>query len=97
MSGRRDSGHGFGLDARRRYFIAKAREFLERLGSYEFVGREEYEEQIEQALLKLERLPTGEQSERIMNEICLKVTIACYALRAYERSQRDKEPGQGSE
>lgn len=95
MSGRKRNGHGCGLDARRRYFIAKIRVFLEQLRSHEFVGREEYEEQIEKALQDLERMPAGEPAERIINEICLKVTTACYALRAYDRTRKSKESEHG--
>ena len=95
MPGQRRNGHGFGLDAQKRYFIAKTEEFLEHLRRHELVGREEYEEQIEQALQKLGRSPTSEESERIMNEICLKVTIACYALRAYERVKKRRKPERG--
>ena len=79
--------------AQKRYFIAKTEEFLEHLRLHELVGREEYEGQIQQALRELERSPTSEESEKIMNEICLKVTIACYALRAYERVKKRKKPG----
>ncbi len=95
MSGQKRSGHGFGFDAQRRYFIAKTREFLERLRSCEFLGREDYEGQIERALQELEHSLTKEESERIVNEICLKVAIACYALKACERAKRHKKPERG--
>jgi hypothetical protein len=95
LQGERYRGQWFGFDVGKQRFIAKAREFLEHLGSYEFDGREEYAEEIERALQELERSTTSERSERIMNEICLKVTIACYALKAYERSQRSEESESG--
>jgi len=95
LSGLKRSGRGLGFDLPKRYFIAKTEEFLEHLRRHELVGREEYEEQIQQALQKLERSPTSGESERIMNEICLKVTIACYALKAYERVKKRKKPERG--
>lgn len=95
MSRLRHSGRGFGFDVPKRYFIAKTEEFLEHLRRHELVGREEYEEQIRQALQKLERSPTSAESERIMNEICLKVTLACYALKAYERVRKRWKPERG--
>jgi hypothetical protein len=61
------------------------------------VGRDEYEEQIQQALQELERSPTSEKSEKIMNEICLKVTIACYALKAYGRAKSRRKPPGGDQ
>ena len=91
MPGEDCRGQWFGFDMGKRRFVAKAREFLEHLESYEFAGREEYAEEIERALQELERSTASERSERIMNEICLKVTIACYALKAYERSQGNEE------
>ncbi len=95
MPGQRRNGHRLGLDAQKRYFIAKTEEFLEHLRRHELVGREEYERQIRQALQELEHSPTSEESERIMNEICLKATIACYALKAYERAKKGKKPKRG--
>ncbi len=95
MSGLKRSGRGFGFDVPKRHFIVKTEEFLEHLRGHDLVGREEYEEQIRQALQKLERSPTSEESERIMNEICLKVTIACYALKAYERVRKRRKSERG--
>ncbi len=95
MPSQRHNGHRVGLDAQKRYFIAKTEEFLELLRRHEFVGREEYERQIQQALQQLERSLTSEESERIVNEICLKVTLACYAFKAYERAKKRKKPERG--
>ncbi len=95
MSGPKRSVRGLGFDVPKRYLVAKTEEFLEHLRCHELVGREEYEEQIRRALQKLERSPTSAESERIMNEICLKVTIACYALKAYERVRRRRKPERG--
>jgi hypothetical protein len=89
------NSHRLGRDAQKRYFIAKTEEFLEHLRVHELVGREEYEEQIRQSLQKLERSRTIEELQRITNEICLKVTIACYALRACMRVKKRKKPGKG--
>jgi hypothetical protein len=86
------SGHGFGSEAREAHFIAKTREFLERLRSCEFPGREEYESQIERDLQDLRRSQTKEESEKIVNGICLKVAIACYALKAHERASGREKP-----
>jgi hypothetical protein len=97
LPGQRRNGHRLGLDAQKRYFIAKTEEFLEHLRQHELVGRDEYEEQIQQALQELERSPTSEKSERIMNEICLKVTIACYALKAYGRAKGRRKPQSGEQ
>jgi hypothetical protein len=72
--------------------VAKTEEFLERLRSHEFAGRGDYEEQIERELRQLRRARTKEDSERIVNAICLKVTIACYALKAHERVSGREEP-----
>ena len=95
MSGLKRSGRELGLDVPKQYFIAKTKEFLEHLSRHELVRREEYEEQIQQALQKLVRSRTSAESERIMNEICLKVTVACYALKAYERIEKRRKPERG--
>lgn len=95
MSGPKRNDREFGLDAQKRYFIAKTEDFLERLRLYELAEREEYEREIRQALQELGRSPTGEKSERIMNEICLQVTIVCYALKAYERVKKHKKSESG--
>ena len=97
MPGQRSRGYGFGLDAQKRHFIAKTEVFLDQLGSRELVGRAEYEEQIRQALQELERSLTSEESERITNEICLKVAIVCYALKAQERVKRRQKPASGNQ
>jgi hypothetical protein len=95
LPGSRHNHRGFGLDAQKRYFIAKTEDFLEHLRLYELVEQEECEGQIREALQRLERSATNEESERIMNEICLKVTISCYALKAYERVKKRKKSESG--
>ena len=84
-----------GFEARKAHFIAKTQEFLERLGSCEFPGRQEYDSQIERDLQELRRSQTKPESERIVNGICLKVAIACYALKAHERASRREKPEGG--
>lgn len=86
------SGRGIGFEAHKWYFIAKTQEFLEHLGSYEFPGRDEYASQIGRDLQALRRLQTKQELERIVNDICLKVAIACYALEAHERASRRAKP-----
>lgn len=95
MSRQDRGGHGFGFEARETHFIAKTREFLERLRSCEFPGREDYESQIERDLQELRRSQTKEESEKIVNGICLKVAIACYALKAHERASGHEKPDSG--
>lgn len=86
------SGHGFGFEAHKGHFIAMSRQFLVRLRSCEFPGREEYERQIERDLLEVRRCQTNEELEHLVNGVCLKVAIACYALKAHERASRREKP-----
>ena len=95
MSRHDRSGHGLGFGARKAHFIAKTQEFLEHLKSREFPGRQEYESQIERDMQALRRSQTKHESERIVNGICLKVAIACYALKAHKRASGREKPEGG--